>query len=505
MRRQSPISEIPDSDQSISEEEDSDDVCLETAVSLDHSAKKQEELPLPARLDFLRGANKRSLDGIGSSSFEKPTGVVHEDEVELPDFEEVELNRLSGEIAANSSDEEVISGDEGKTVLPRIVIGSRTKGRGLHKYGACSIRSEQVGHVNEEYKALLCVKESVSCSESDDVSSKANGCSDGTSHISEVSWNLEQSKVKFPPQSLLHRHEPSGTWVSNCDSSVPFEIHGLPETTEAFSPGISACSIESYLEDDDEVGNNLEIEPAEEECLASGLNLQSMADLVDNLQDKAYSYLPQNCQTRGKKVNHFPTTSRSLLQDRSDGEDSPELMDSGSNSDNEASDQNMKIAFPEKKLQTMADRFQQALGASCVTEEGTCVAALKSFGSGIFGNLQRVMQKEKERDANFLKKSQAGASPHSGLGVVEVKIISRYLDGKLIVCSCSLCKYTEVKEFLLPDNSKRMECGGQERTVVFNPRVSDADLEVGSMIRIYPPWKEVQVGNDNIILCTYFS
>ncbi|KAI9082547.1 hypothetical protein K1719_035416 [Acacia pycnantha] len=491
MRRQSPISEIPDSDQSISEGEDSDDVYLESAVSLDHSAKNQEELPLPARLDFLRGVNKRSLHGIGSSSLEKPTGVVLEDEVELPDFEEVELNHLSGEIAANSSDEEVISEDEGKTVL---VIGSRTKGRGLHKYGACSIRSEQVGHVNEEYEALLCVKESVSCSASDDVSSKANRCSDGI-------WS--KARPKFPPQSFSHRHEPSGTWVSNCDSSVPFKIHGLPETTEAFSPGISACSIESYLEDDDEVGNNVEIEPAEEECIALGLNPQSMADLVDNLQDKAYSYLPQNCQTRGKKVNHFPTRSRSLLQDRSNGEDSPEPMDSGSNSDNEASDQNMKMAFPEKKLQTMADRFQQALGASCETDEGTSVATLKSFGAGIFGNLQRVMQKEKGRDANFLKKSQAGASPHSGLGVVEVKIISRYLDGKLIVCSCSLCKYTE--EFLLPDNSKRMECGGMERTVIFNPRVSDADLEVGSMIRIYPPWKEVPVRNDNIILCTYFS
>lgn len=40
----------------------------------------------------------------------------------------------------------------------------------------------------------------------------------------------------------------------------------------------------------------------------------------------------------------------------------------------------MKTAFPEKKMLTMADRFQEALGASCVTDEGTHVAALKSFG-----------------------------------------------------------------------------------------------------------------------------
>lgn len=43
-------------------------------------------------------------------------------------------------------------------------------------------------------------------------------------------------------------------------------------------------------------------------------------------------------------------------------------------------DQNMKIDFPEKTLQTMADRFQQALGASCATGEGNFTAALKSLG-----------------------------------------------------------------------------------------------------------------------------
>ncbi|XP_054802074.1 uncharacterized protein LOC129305896 isoform X2 [Prosopis cineraria] len=488
MRRQNSICEIPDSDQSISEEEDSDDVGLEIAVSLDPSAKNQEELPLPVRLDFLRGSSRRSLDGNGSScSFEKPTGVVHEDEVELPDFEEVELSRFSGEIAANSSDEEVISEDEGKTVLPRIIIGSRTKGRELYKYGACSIRSEQVGHVNEEYEALLHAKGSVS-------SSKANRCSDGI-------WG--KAVPKFSKQSLSHEHEPSGASISNCDETVPFKIHGLPQATETVSPGISACSIESFLEDDDEVGNISETQHTEQECPAHGLNLHSMADLVDNLQDKAYSNLPHYCQKRGKKVKHFPIRSRSLLQDRSNGGDSPEPMDSGSSSGNEVSDQNTKIAFPEKKMQTMADRFQQALGASRVTDEGTCVAALKSFGAGIFGNLQRVMQREKERDADFLKRSQAGASQHGVLGGVDVKIISRYLDGKLIVCCCLFCKYTE--EFLLPGNSERMMCEGHEGTVIFNPRVSDVDLEVGNMIRIHPPWKQVPVGNDNIMLCTYFS
>lgn len=40
----------------------------------------------------------------------------------------------------------------------------------------------------------------------------------------------------------------------------------------------------------------------------------------------------------------------------------------------------MKIALTEKKMLTMADRFQEALGASYVTDEGTHIGARKSFG-----------------------------------------------------------------------------------------------------------------------------
>lgn len=46
-------------------------------------------------------------------------------------------------------------------------------------------------------------------------------------------------------------------------------------------------------------------------------------------------HLPHYGRTRGMKVKHFPTRSRSFLQDTSNGEDSPEPLDSGSNSDNE--------------------------------------------------------------------------------------------------------------------------------------------------------------------------
>ncbi|KDO58446.1 hypothetical protein CISIN_1g030704mg [Citrus sinensis] len=59
-----------------------------------------------------------------------------------------------------------------------------------------------------------------------------------------------------------------------------------------------------------------------------------------------------------------------------------------------------------------------------------------------------------------------------------------------------------------PQSNQKRGNGGRERKIIFNPRVCcDVDIEVGSSIRIHPPWKEVQVGgnDESIILSTYFS
>lgn len=74
---------------------------------------------------------------------------------------------------------------KGYTVLSKYVIGSGTKDKELHKYSPHTIRSEQVGNINEESEALLRVKESASCSASHDAFSKANRCGDGISHFPE--------------------------------------------------------------------------------------------------------------------------------------------------------------------------------------------------------------------------------------------------------------------------------------------------------------------------------
>ncbi|KAK2389001.1 hypothetical protein QL285_062632 [Trifolium repens] len=464
------LQENPHSDDSISDDDEHQPNLPNNVLSFQHiSTNKQDELPLPARLDLLKG---RFCNQNSSSLFQKS---LEDEEVEMPDFNEGGLRDVSGEVVADSGDEDTVSEDEGSTILsPRL----------LQKYGPQYVKNGEVKDAKRKSEALLCFKESASCSASHATCSKAN---------SSGIWS--KAKPSFSLKSVTHKYGHIGSSISNIDR--------LPQIMKAVDHRASASLAENQLEDDDIVELELDTEPSETEALPHEFNLPLMADLFDNLQDKTDLY-PQENQRKGKTVQPFQKNSRSHLPETVvDSEDSPEPVDSGSSSDHEESDKHMKITFPRKKMQTMADRFHDALGSSSVIAEN--IGALNSLRTGIFEKLQQVMQKEKERDIDFSKKLQAGTRPDGEFGCVDVNIISRYLDGKLIVCHCSFSKYTENSllqaEGMGFDGSK----GGQ-RTIIFSPRVCDnVDLEVGSLIRIHPPWKEVQVGNDIIILCSYFS
>ncbi|XLR25995.1 hypothetical protein S83_053895 [Arachis hypogaea] len=476
MWRQNILRHNHDSDQSISDDDvdEPDGACPNDVISVktlkaSAAASSKEELPLPVRLDFLKGASESRIKfWLGQAAVcqlrHEPTDTPPEDEVEMPEFNEGDSSSILGEVAANSSDEEVIQ-DEGNTVLSI---------RELRKYGPQFVRHKQVRVSNERSEAVLPLKESSSCSALHASTSRANRCG---------VWRKAKSRISM--SSLSHK----------CENSGPSMSDRLPEK-KADGPWASATLDSNHTEDNDGVELSSDTEPAETEAIAPGPNLPSMADLFENLQDKTHLYFPHG-QTRGKIGHTVQKRGRSDLPDMiADSEDSPDLVDSGSSSDNEESDQHMRITFCGKKTQTMADRFQEALGTSSIIAEGTHVGVHNSLRAGIFGKLQQVMQTEKERDLDFWKKLQSGARPDSELGCFDVKIISRYLDGKLTVCHCSFGKFRE--HFLSTNN--------RESTIIFSPRVCDnVDLEVGNLIRIHPPWKEIQVGNDRMILCTYFS
>ncbi|KAG4394591.1 hypothetical protein AAZX31_20G054500 [Glycine max] len=245
-----------------------------------------------------------------------------EDEVEMPDFN-------GGEVVANSTDEENNSADGDNTVLST---------RQLQKYGPRSVRNEQVRNRKRISEALLHSKESASASHA--TCSKAN-----TSGI----W---KAKPRFSLASVLRKSGDIGHSISNIES--------LPEIVKAVDPRASANLDGNHLEDDDRIEINSDIAPAETEAFPHGFNLAPMADLFYNLQDKADQETVIN------------------------SEDSPEPVDSGSSSDKEVynyihymcyylflqvSGQHKKITIPGKKMQTVAERFEEALGTSSVMTE----------------------------------------------------------------------------------------------------------------------------------------
>ncbi|MED6137588.1 hypothetical protein PIB30_066266 [Stylosanthes scabra] len=358
MWRQNILHHNPDSDESISDEDidDPDDASPNDVVSLkalnaSAAASNKEELPLPARLDFLKGISNQNLAGKSSSlPAKEPNDTPPEDEVEMPEFNEGGSCGILWEVAANSSDEEVIQ-DEGNTVLSI---------RELRKYRPQLIRHKQVQVLtNERSEALLPSKENASCSALYASCSKAN-----------QSGVWSKAKPRISMSTLSHK-------CGNFDPSVS-DI--LPEK-KADEPWASATLDRDHLEDNDDVELTSDTEPAETEAVAPGLNLPSMADLFENLQDKTHLYFPHG-QTRGKIGHTVQKRSRSHLPDMiPDSEDSADLVDSGSSSDNEVSDQHMRITFCGKKTQTMADRFQEVFGTSSVIAEDTHVGVPNSLSA----------------------------------------------------------------------------------------------------------------------------
>lgn len=181
-----------------------------------------------------------------------------------------------------------------------------------------------------------------------------------------------------------------------------------------------------------------------------------------------------------------------------DSESSHEHLGPESPSDSEADDQILKLDKPEVKRQTLVDRFQEALS------DRALVTVPKTLRIGLFGQLQQVIQSEKESDMEFLKNIENGANQKEP-SCIDVKICSRHLDAKLTVCHCSFGN--NLKSLPRSESPKHMLKEETTQTVIFNPRVcNDVDLDAGKWIRIHAPWKEIHVGNDkSIILSTYFS
>ncbi|KAK6115030.1 hypothetical protein DH2020_007299 [Rehmannia glutinosa] len=235
----------------------------------------------------------------------------------------------------------------------------------------------------------------------------------------------------------------------------------------------------------------------------------SMAEFLDcfnessNLQQGSSEL---DIKKRGRKMQMVLNRNTTPLGDRNLDEDDPlEALDSGSPfcSDDEGDQQNLKLIIPTR---TMADQFHEAFGTVSVVDERPHIAFPRPLSSGMYGKLQQVMQSEKERDMDYLKNLSAETGLKDEKMCISVRILTRSLEAKLIVCSC-----IPVDDGMISYWEKNLQMIGKgvarTLTIIFNPRIcSDVELEVGNLICIHPPWYEVEIGRDDvIILCSYFT
>ncbi|XP_038983018.1 uncharacterized protein LOC103701934 isoform X3 [Phoenix dactylifera] len=227
--------------------------------------------------------------------------------------------------------------------------------------------------------------------------------------------------------------------------------------------------------------------------------LLSISELLDNLQDKdvqsngASNLLMKDVKTKNRGGHFAGKRMLPNLGTRTlDNEDPLEVIGGGVSSEDEAVDRNnLSLATQKSKEPTMTDLFQEAFSSSTV--EGPLFPTSRLAGTGYHGRLQQIMQIEKDKHLEFLKQLQTGQSPLSGSTCINVQILSRSLEAKLTVCHCLL------------DENKSSSCGkGSHKctddrgtlrqTVIFSSKICDnVELDVGNLVHIHPPWKEVQV------------
>ncbi|KAM7274710.1 hypothetical protein ACFE04_016576 [Oxalis oulophora] len=471
-----------ESDQSISDDEDSNFDFPQICVS---RSEQQEGLRLQSKLEILKGAYGLDREGkaanISHDTFvttlfynQMHTDIaVEDDEVQVPDSLSDTTCSPSKAFPDNSDDELISDHEQNNAITITSAAVGRVYKRDLNSHGyqkqdGASIWSE----ISKQTEALVHLNEKPSCSSSHSGYSKSHKGIKGKA----------KSKLSFRFQT--HKEGQFCSDILKEKNDALSDAPDMPESLEAID------STEEILEDYDGMG----ILPSE----GYGFIEHSIAERLDSLQDQI-SLANRNsnvcCRKRGKK----PIIRRNVvtLGDRTLGsEDFPEPGAYQSSSDEEASHQALVLAIPEMKKPTISDRFQEALGAASLGDEGSLVAANKPSSLGLFGRLQQIMLTQKERDVVFLSNLQSETCS-ANKSCLNVKIISRCLDAKLSVCQCSLTSSIESPQWPEVPHKER------KRTIIFHPGVcGDVDLEVGSLICIHPPWKDVQVINcdENILL-----
>lgn len=157
-----------------------------------------------------------------------------------------------------------------------------------------------------------------------------------------------------------------------------------------------------------------------------------------------------------------------------------------------------------ERAETMMERFRDVLH-SIPTGDGEFSEQQHSRGalSGFSAHLQRVLQREKNRLSVLSKASSVAHTCEGTSTYITARILSRCREAQLTSCSCKVVVAPKCEEQGAHEHSS-----SNHVHVIFNTKDNrDLDLEVGSVVRINRPWREVSnaEGFGKIIICTYFS
>ncbi|CAH2039073.1 unnamed protein product [Thlaspi arvense] len=461
MWRRSNLPGNPDSDQSISEEEEEhDNVSLgENDMWPSENAKKEGGLVLQTKLEKLIGCGGE-LNYAREATLRKISSSLGDD-VEVPDSPEesyVASSTRAGSITCISAQQ---SGSDDEIPHDEQVATWST--------------------ISKETKSLI----------------HLNGiASDSSSHASGFRAK-RVVKDHMRPKFSFHSHTHGET------------LSKISDMAENFDPAAEQAIEEEEEEDpiaecaNDSVAESMEVlNGYTEDAVAKLLVLPSDKLRVMKRSSKPYS------RRLGKSLKFAHKGSSSNFQDCDTDDELPGPMDCESSShDDEPSYQSPVPNDSNQKKQFVGDRFDEAIKASSLSKEGLLFGSPKlSGGSGLYGKLQQIMKQEKETEIEITKKLQGGVGQADASSYVDVNIMTRHLEGKLVVCKCSVIDLSG--DSLLLKSTQALAAKETETTIIFNPKVcADVDIEIGSFVRLYAPWNEMEMKNTNevIILCSYFS
>ncbi|XP_074355363.1 uncharacterized protein LOC141695033 isoform X1 [Apium graveolens] len=490
------IAENYESDESVSEEEEDceDHVQGGWSITLGETTEKKGRGQVLSQLEILRDARGlEHLIGPSNTPQKRDKLLCIQDGVD----DKRQLTCLADRVSTCTSDEENISDEEVLKENNRFLVRYISSGCGNFQkvnfpVSRIARNDDEWSAVNREVEELVHVTENARCSSTAAIFSKLSKSGKGV---------RDKAKPKFSFHLQSHKNVSGDTSMPLLEAYKSIKPvtaeQSMSDLLKKFFKGgkIEQSNIHS-VQDDVSVGENY--------------TKDSMAVLLDSFRENNALHQGDTKVISSTKERLRLAVKRNIrsLGDRTlDGDESPDILDtdSSTSSDNKVFNQNPEHIIPEsKRKKSMADQFQEAIGVASARDEENSFVLPTHLGTGLFGKLQHVIQNEKERDIKFMKQLQSQACLEGSY--FDVKISSRWLEGKLTVCSCTFIRHKEDSQ--LVDNCQIELKTGRAYTIMFSSRsCGDVELEVGNLIRIYPPWKNVSVveKNEIVILSTYFS